>query len=107
VLSLDNADRTAPTAYNGDDVIEVTGASNAISARPTASMGRVRTRDVQLLFADASAGAIRQRRRTASGALISARPRPAARSGRSGRHLRAVWRRRPGCVKAAEQDRAP
>jgi chromosome segregation protein len=57
-LFIDNADRSAPAAYNDCEVIEVSrkiardeGSTYRINGR------EVRARDVQLLFADASTGA--------------------------------------------------
>jgi chromosome segregation protein len=57
-LTIDNADRTAPAAFNDQPIIEVTrridrgeGSSYRVNG------GEVRARDVQLLFADASTGA--------------------------------------------------
>jgi chromosome segregation protein len=61
ILTLDNADRSAPAEYNDNDVIEV---SRRILHKDdgTQSIYRinakeVRAKDVQLLFADASTGA--------------------------------------------------
>ena len=76
-LVLDNADHTAPVAFNENDTIDVSrrierdaGSSYRINGR------EVRARDVQLLFADASIGAhsaaiVGQGR---VGSLISAKP---------------------------------
>ncbi len=58
ILTVDNADRTAPARFNDNDILEV-------SRRITRGAGstyringaEVRARDVQLLFADASTGA--------------------------------------------------
>ncbi len=57
-LTIDNADRTAPAAFNDHPVLEVTrridrgeGSSYRVNG------AEVRARDVQLLFADASTGA--------------------------------------------------
>ena len=57
-LMLDNRDRRAPAAYNGQDQIEVTrrierdrGSAYKINGKP------VRARDVQMLFADSASGA--------------------------------------------------
>src|SRR3954470_17064726 len=57
-LVLDNADRTAPAAFNDSDIIEVTRRIE----REQGSVYRIngkeaRARDVTLLFADASTGA--------------------------------------------------
>jgi chromosome segregation protein len=56
-ISVDNSDRTAPAAFNGEDSLEV---SRRIE-RDAGSLYRVnhrevRARDVQMLFADASTG---------------------------------------------------
>ncbi|WP_428641722.1 chromosome segregation SMC family protein [Roseibium sp.] len=76
-LFLDNLDRTAPTAFNDADMLEVSrriereqGSNYKINAKD------VRARDVQLLFADASTGArspamVRQGQ---IGELIAAKP---------------------------------
>jgi len=76
-LFLDNAERTAPTAFNEADALEVSrrieresGSAYKINSKD------VRARDVQLLFADASTGArspamVRQGQ---IGELISAKP---------------------------------
>jgi chromosome segregation protein len=58
LITIDNADRTAPAAFNDSDVIEV---SRRIT-RGAGSLYRIngreaRARDVQRLFADASSGA--------------------------------------------------
>lgn len=77
ILFLDNPDRTAPTAFNDADLLEVSrriereqGSNYKINAKD------VRARDVQLLFADASTGArspamVRQGQ---IGELIAAKP---------------------------------
>ena len=57
-ITVDNSDRTAPAAFNGQDTLEI---SRRIE-RDTGSLYRinhreVRARDVQILFADASSGA--------------------------------------------------
>ena len=77
LITLDNADRTAPTAWNDSDTIEVVrriergdGSNYRINGR------EARARDVQLLFADASSGArspamVRQGQ---IGEIISAKP---------------------------------
>jgi chromosome segregation protein len=57
-LILDNADRTAPAAFNETEVIEVSRRIERDSGSTFKVNGReVRARDVQLLFADASTGA--------------------------------------------------
>jgi chromosome segregation protein len=56
-LVLDNADRTAPAAFNDADIIEVARRIERESGSTFRVNGReVRARDVQLLFADASTG---------------------------------------------------
>jgi chromosome segregation protein len=76
-LILDNADRTAPAAFNETEVIEVSRRIERESGSTFKVNGReVRARDVQLLFADASTGArspamVRQGQ---IGEIISARP---------------------------------
>jgi len=57
-IFMDNTDHSAPAAFNGDEVLEITrriereaGSAYRING------GEVRQRDVQLLFADASTGA--------------------------------------------------
>ncbi|MBI1262614.1 MAG: AAA family ATPase [Rhizobiales bacterium] len=58
VLYIDNADRTAPSAYNEHDVIEISRKIERDEGSTYRINGReVRARDVQLLFADASTGA--------------------------------------------------
>lgn len=58
VLFIDNADRTAPAAYNEHEVIEVSRKIERDEGSTYRINGReVRARDVQLLFADASTGA--------------------------------------------------
>ena len=57
VLTLDNTDRTAPAGFNDSDVIEISRRIERESGSSYKLNGReVRARDVQLLFADASAG---------------------------------------------------
>ena len=57
-LYLDNAERTAPAAFNDSEQIEVTRRIERESGSTYRVNGReVRARDVQLLFADASTGA--------------------------------------------------
>jgi chromosome segregation protein len=56
-LTIDNADRRAPAAFNNDPVIEVTRRIDRGAGSTYRINGReVRARDVQLLFADASTG---------------------------------------------------
>ncbi|MBV1707512.1 MAG: chromosome segregation protein SMC [Hyphomicrobiales bacterium] len=58
LITLDNADRTAPTAWNDSDTIEVTRRIERGDGSDYRINGReARARDVQLLFADASSGA--------------------------------------------------
>ena len=58
VLSLDNATRQAPAAFNDGDVIEVSRRIERDSGSAYRINGKeVRQRDVQLLFADAATGA--------------------------------------------------
>ena len=57
-LTIDNADRLAPAAFNGDDQLEVSRKIERESGSTYRVNGReVRARDVQLLFADAATGA--------------------------------------------------
>ncbi|MCC6984773.1 MAG: AAA family ATPase, partial [Bauldia sp.] len=76
-LAIDNADRSAPPAFNDADVIEVARRIERDSGSSYKINGKeVRARDVQLLFADASTGAhspamVGQGR---IGELIAARP---------------------------------
>ena len=57
-LFLDNADRTAPAAFNDSDEIQVTRRIERESGSVYRINGReARAKDVQLLFADASTGA--------------------------------------------------
>jgi chromosome segregation protein len=57
-LAVDNADRTAPVAFNEAEQIEVTRRIEREAGSVYRINGRdVRARDVQLLFADASTGA--------------------------------------------------
>ncbi|MFV0281295.1 MAG: chromosome segregation protein SMC [Rhodoblastus sp.] len=76
-LVLDNAQRTAPAAFNDSEIIEVTrrierevGSTYRVNAR------EVRARDVQLLFADAATGARSPAlvRQGLIGEIISAKP---------------------------------
>src|ERR1700693_80060 len=58
VLQIDNSDRSAPAAFNDDDVLEVSRRIEREAGSAYRINGReVRARDVQLLFADASTGA--------------------------------------------------
>ncbi|MCF6303033.1 MAG: AAA family ATPase, partial [Devosiaceae bacterium] len=76
-LVLDNSDRTAPSALNDADVLEVTRRIERENGSVYKVNGKdVRARDVQLLFADASTGAhspalVRQGQ---IGELIAAKP---------------------------------
>ena len=57
-LAVDNADRTAPVAFNDSEQIEITRRIEREAGSVYRINGRdVRARDVQLLFADASTGA--------------------------------------------------
>jgi len=57
-LTLDNADRRAPAAFNETDVLEVTRRIEREDGSTYRVNGKeVRARDVQLLFADAATGA--------------------------------------------------
>ena len=57
-LAVDNADRSAPNAFNDSDLIEITRRIEREAGSVYRINGRdVRARDVQLLFADASTGA--------------------------------------------------
>ena len=76
-LVLDNTDRTAPSALNDADILEVTRRIERENGSVYKVNGKdVRARDVQLLFADASTGAhspalVRQGQ---IGELIAAKP---------------------------------
>lgn len=76
-LFVDNADRTAPAAFNDTDVLEVTRRIEREAGSVYKINGKdVRARDVQLLFADASTGSrspalVRQGQ---IGELIGAKP---------------------------------
>ena len=76
-LFIDNTDRTAPAAFNGDDELQVSRRIEREAGSVYRINGRdVRAKDVQLLFADASTGArspsmVGQGR---IGELISAKP---------------------------------
>ena len=76
-VTLDNASRTAPAQFNGEETIEVSrriereaGSAYRINARDA------RARDVQMLFADAAAGAhsIALVRQGQIGEIIAAKP---------------------------------
>jgi len=76
-LLLDNADRTAPAQFNGEDRIDVSRhIERGAGSTYRVNGGEVRARDVQTLFADAASGA----RSTALvsqgriGAIVSAKP---------------------------------
>ncbi|MGD9739765.1 MAG: chromosome segregation SMC family protein [Bauldia sp.] len=57
-VTLDNSDRLAPAGFNDSDVIEISRRIERENGSTYRLNGReVRARDVQLLFADASAGA--------------------------------------------------
>ncbi|MGO9005780.1 MAG: chromosome segregation protein SMC [Beijerinckiaceae bacterium] len=76
-LVLDNADRTAPTAFNDADIIEVARRIERESGSTFRVNGReVRARDVQLLFADASTGSrsAAMVRQGMIGEIIAAKP---------------------------------
>src|ERR1041384_2726181 len=58
MLVLDNADRTAPAAFNDEETIEVSRRIEREAGSAYRVNGReVRQRDVHILFADASSGA--------------------------------------------------
>src|SRR3954452_2383851 len=58
VLTVDNSDRTAPAAFNGADILEISRRIERDQGSAYRINGReVRARDVQLIFADASTGA--------------------------------------------------
>ena len=77
VLTIDNAERTAPAAYNESDTLEVSRRIEKDAGSQYRINGKeVRARDVQLLFADASTGShspalVRQGQ---IGQLISSKP---------------------------------
>ena len=57
-LFLDNSDRTAPAAFNGEDLLQVTRRIEREAGSAYKINGRdARAKDVQLLFADQSTGA--------------------------------------------------
>ena len=76
-VSLDNSDRSAPPAFNDDDIVEISRRIEREAGSAYRINGRdARARDVQLLFADASTGArspalVRQGQ---IGEIISAKP---------------------------------
>src|SRR5438477_429065 len=58
MMTIDNVERTAPSAVNGDDVLDISRRIERDKGSLYRVNGReVRARDVQLLFADASTGA--------------------------------------------------
>lgn len=58
VVTVDNADRTAPAAFNDSDLLEISRRIEREAGSTYRINGReVRARDVQLLFADAATGA--------------------------------------------------
>jgi chromosome segregation protein len=58
MMTIDNAERTAPSAVNGDDVLDISRRIEREAGSTYRINGReVRARDVQILFADASTGA--------------------------------------------------
>ena len=58
LITLTNDDRSAPPAWNGEDILEVSRAIEREAGSTYRVNGKeVRARDVQLLFADASTGA--------------------------------------------------
>ena len=76
-LVLDNADRTAPAAFNDAEVLEVSRKIEREEGSTYRVNGKeVRARDVQLLFADASTGARSPAmvRQGMIGELINAKP---------------------------------
>jgi len=96
ILQIDNSDRSAPAAFNDDDMLEVSRRIEREAGSAYRINGReVRARDVQLLFADASSGArspamVRQGQ---IGELINAKPESRRRileeaAGISGLHAR-------------------
>src|SRR5438105_9143383 len=57
MMTIDNAERTAPSAINGDDVLEISRRIEREAGSTYRINGReVRARDVQILFAHASTG---------------------------------------------------
>ena len=58
MLTIDNSDRTAPPAFNDDEILEVSRRIERESGSTYRVNGReVRQRDVQILFADLATGA--------------------------------------------------
>src|SRR5438477_4514363 len=58
MMTIDNVERTAPSAVNGDDVLDISRRIEREAGSTYRVNGReVRARDVQILFADASTGA--------------------------------------------------
>src|SRR5689334_7816990 len=58
LMTIDNAERTAPAAINADDVLDISRRIEREAGSTYRINGReVRARDVQILFADASTGA--------------------------------------------------
>jgi chromosome segregation protein len=58
VMTIDNADRTAPAALNDREILEISRRIEREAGSVYRINGRdVRARDVQLLFADAATGA--------------------------------------------------
>jgi chromosome segregation protein len=95
-ILIDNADRSAPSAFNGEDALDVVRRIEREAGSAYRINGReVRARDVQILFADASTGArspalVHQGR---IGEIIQARPEQRRRvleeaAGISGLHAR-------------------
>src|SRR5438477_9891854 len=96
MMTIDNAERTAPSAINGDDVLEISRRIEREAGSTYRINGREeRARDVQILFADASTGArspalVHQGR---IGEIIQAKPEQRRRvledaAGISGLHVR-------------------
>ena len=58
MMTIDNAERTAPSAVNGDDVLDISRRIEREAGSTYRINGReVRARDVQIMFADAATGA--------------------------------------------------
>jgi chromosome segregation protein len=58
LMTIDNAERTAPAAVNSDDILDISRRIEREAGSTYRINGReVRARDVQILFADASTGA--------------------------------------------------